>query len=145
MSWRGILVPVDFSKNARKALHFAIPLAAQSGARILLLHVIMPIVYPAEMGVVVPDEKRTLIAARKHLAEISRKFVPETLRGKVEVRIGQPAYEISEMARQLKVDLIVLTTHGYTGLTRILLGGTAERIVRHAPCPVLTVRATGTK
>jgi len=56
------------------------------------------------------------------------------------VRGGRPYFEIAEVAREVKAGLIVLTTHGYTGIKRVLLGGTAERIVRHAPCPVLTVR-----
>jgi nucleotide-binding universal stress UspA family protein len=56
------------------------------------------------------------------------------------VRLGHPYQEITDAARELKVDLIVISTHGYTGLKHVLLGSTAERIVRHAPCPVLTVR-----
>ena len=56
------------------------------------------------------------------------------------VRAGQPYYEITTAAKELDVDLIVITTHGRTGLKHALLGSTAERVVRHAPCPVLTVR-----
>ena len=56
-------------------------------------------------------------------------------------RVGRPFVEISELAREMEVDLIILGTHGYTGLKHVLLGSTAERVVRHAPCPVLTVRA----
>jgi len=140
LSLRRILVPIDFSKNARQALRYAIPLAAQSGARITLLHIVEPVIYPMEMAVVVTNEKFALDASRKHLGELARKIVPEKLRGKMIVRGGQPYFEIAEVAREMKADLIVLTTHGYTGIKRVLLGGTAERTVRHAPCPVLMVR-----
>jgi universal stress protein A len=137
---RRILVPIDFSKNSRRALRYAIPLAAQFGARIALLHIVEPVVYPTEMAIVVTNEKITVNASRRHLAELGEKFVPKKLRGKIIVRGGQPYFEIAEVAREMKADLIVLTTHGYTGIKRVLLGGTAERIVRHAKCPVLTVR-----
>jgi nucleotide-binding universal stress UspA family protein len=137
---RRILVPIDFSKNARRALRYAIPLAAQFGVRITLLHVVEPVIYPTEMAIVVTNEKIAVNASRRHLAAFGEKFIPDKLRGKMIVRGGQPYFEIAEAAREMKADLIVLTTHGYTGIQRILLGGTAERIVRHAPCPVLTVR-----
>ena len=65
---------------------------------------------------------------------------PENVRGQALVRLGQPHREITEAAKELHVDLIVLATHGYTGLKHAFLGSTAERVVRHAPCPVLTVR-----
>jgi universal stress protein A len=139
-SLRRILVPIDFSKNARQALHYTIPLAAQFGARITLLHIVEPVVYPTEMAIVVTNEKIAVSASRRHLVELGQKLVPEKLRGKMIVSGGQPYFEIAEAAREMKADLIVLTTHGYTGIKRFLLGGTAERVVRHAPCPVLTVR-----
>jgi len=140
LSLRRILVPIDFSINARRALRYAISLAAQFGARVTLLHVVEPVVYPTEMAIMVTNQKFALNASHHHLAKLGRKLVPEKLRGKVIVRGGQPYFEITETARKLKTDLIVLTMHGYTGIKRVLLGGTAERIIRHAPCPVLTVR-----
>lgn len=140
LSLRRILVPIDFSENARRALHYAISMAAQFGARITLLHVIEPVVYPTEMAIMVTNEKIAFNASRRHLTEIGQKLVPDKLRGKILVRGGQSFFEIADAAREMKADLIVLTTHGYTGIKRVLLGGTAERIVRHAPCPVLTVR-----
>ena len=121
-------------------MRYAIPLAVKFGARITLLHVVEPMVYPTEMAIVVTNERFALNASRKHLDELGQKFVPKKLRGKMIVRGGQPYFEIAEVAREMKADLIVLTTHGYTGIKRVWLGGTAERIVRPAPCPVLTVR-----
>ena len=135
---RRILVPIDFSGFSRQALRYAVPLAVEFGAKITLLHVIVPAPYPTEMGVILLQEQDATKAARKELAKVGRKFVPG-LRGKIIVRIGQPFSEITRTARQLKTDLIVLTTHGHTGLKRVLLGSTAERVLRHAPCPVLSV------
>jgi nucleotide-binding universal stress UspA family protein len=140
LSLRRILVPIDFSKNARRALRYAVPLAAQSGGLITLLHVVEPVVYPTEMAIVVTNQKIAVNASRRHLAELGKKLIPDKLRWKIIARGGLPYFEIIEFAREMKADLIVLTTHGYTGIKRVLLGGTAERIIRHAKCPVLTVR-----
>ncbi len=140
---RRILVPIDFSDNAQKALRYAISLANRFGARITLLHVIKQVVYPTEMGIMMTNGLFAATALRKRLAELAQKFVPESVRGKTLVRGGEPWDEIAAVARQTKADLIVCTTHGYTGLKHVVLGSTAERVVRHAPCPVLTVRSRG--
>jgi len=138
---QNILVPIDFSNNSRKAVGYAIPLAAQSGARITLLHVVgKTVVYPVEMSVVIPGEAQTVASAHKHLVALGRKLIPGPLQGKMLVHIGEPFDEITRLARRSKAGLIICTTHGYTGLAHVLLGSTAERIVRHAPCPVLTIK-----
>jgi nucleotide-binding universal stress UspA family protein len=67
-------------------------------------------------------------------------LLPAKMVERVLVRYGTPFAEITDAARTLKADLIILTTHGYTGLKHVFMGSTAERVVRHAPCPVLTVR-----
>ena len=77
LSLRRILVPIDFSKNALRALRYAIPLAEQFDARIALLHVVEPVIYPTEMAIVVTNNKITLNASRKHLVELGQKLVPE--------------------------------------------------------------------
>src|ERR1700739_3999111 len=92
LSLRRILVPIDFSKNARQALRYAIPLAAQFGAATTLLHVVEPVIYPTEMTIVVTNQKFALNASRRHLVELGEKFVPEKLRGKLFVRAGQPYF-----------------------------------------------------
>ncbi|HTB86196.1 MAG TPA: universal stress protein [Candidatus Sulfotelmatobacter sp.] len=141
LSLKNILVPIDFSNHSRKALEYAVPLAAQNGARITLLHVVgKMVVYPTEMSTVIPDEKETIASAHKHLAALAQKSIPGSLRGKVLIHVGDPFDEITRLAKQLKAGLIICTTHGYTGLAHVLLGSTAERIVRHAPCPVLTIK-----
>jgi universal stress protein A len=140
MKLQHILVPIDFSSTSHQALNFAIPLAEKFGARISLLHVIEPIIYPQEVGPIAVSEVRLAETALKELTILAKKTVPADRLNKVLTRTGLPYREITDAAQQLKADLIVLTTHGHTGFTRVLLGSTAERIVRHARCPVLTVR-----
>jgi nucleotide-binding universal stress UspA family protein len=141
---RHILVPLDFSGMSRQALLSAVPLARRHGAKISLIHVCLPPMvtesYP-DGGIVVPiSSERLLKGANAHLQLLATQLLPRDLRGETLVREGNPAYEIVQAAEGLKVDLIVVSTTGSSGLRRVLLGSTAERIVRHAHCPVLTVR-----
>jgi nucleotide-binding universal stress UspA family protein len=142
---RRILVPLDFSGKSRRALDFAIPLARQSKGRIFLLHVVEPVyplaAFPGEMGIVPAVNPRPeLKPSRARLVGLARKLVPPDLLGKALVRSGRAHFEITAAADELKADLIALSTHGHTGLKHVLLGSTAEQVVRHARCPVLTVR-----
>lgn len=131
-----ILVPMDFSDCSKKALQYAIPLARQFGAELELVHVVEP--YPSipEMG---PVEVETLQDARTTL-EATRRTIGEGVRAHASLRSGAPYVEIVEAASELGTDLIIISTHGHKGLTRMLLGSTTEKVVRHAPCPVLIVR-----
>jgi universal stress protein A len=136
-----ILVPVDFSEPSEKALKYAMKFAEQFGSRITLVHVIQPMVYPAEFGypptIVDTLDEAVRRQIEEHLAILARTVGAgtETL-----VRVGQPYFEIATTAKELVVDLIIITTHRRTGLKHVLLGSTAERVVRHDSCPVLTVR-----
>ena len=141
---KSILVPVDFSPPSQKALHYALSFAEQFGATVTLLYIVEPAVYPTELGNV-PAEIDTLYrsmhdGARKRLAALAEKQVPPSMRSQTLVRIGQPHQTITQAAKELGVDLIVIATHGYTGLKHAFLGSTSERVVRYAPCPVLIVR-----
>jgi nucleotide-binding universal stress UspA family protein len=135
-----ILVPTDFSAASLKAVAFAKQLARAFGARVSLLHVIEPIVLPdAAAMIALPDDQ---LAARMHkeLQKLAQNF--EDADFKFEsflVRKGTPFHEITLAGATSKSDLIVIATHGYTGLKHVLLGSTAERVVRHARCPVLVV------
>lgn len=141
---RRILVPLDFSGQSRQAFDCAVPLAATFGAKISLLHVVQPPVVMRTMpdgGIAMPvNTDRLVELARERLDEMAAEFLPARVRGDRMVREGSPAYEITAAAEAIKADLIVLSTHGFTGLKRAFLGSTAERVVRHAHCPVLTVR-----
>jgi universal stress protein A len=138
---KNILVPVDFSDCSKKALQYAIPLARQFGAEITLLHVVQPYLPVPETGAVdvelvqvtMRDEgEKELEALRQGLAGV----VPS----RTVLRVGNPHVEIIDVAKQLESDLIIVSTHGRTGLAHVFLGSTAERVVRHAGCPVLVVR-----
>jgi nucleotide-binding universal stress UspA family protein len=134
-----ILVPTDLSRPAAQALRYAVPLARQVDGRITLLHVLEWPVVPAKVGALMTDEARLTRGAEQAMADLAHATVPRELLGRLVVRVGRSYEEISRAARDLKMDLIVQATHGRTGVRRMLLGSTAERVVRHAPCPVLTV------
>ena len=139
-----ILAPTDFSEASVKALRYAGAFARQSGAKILLLHVVEPVYYPMYGTEIIPDlgavQVELLTASRTHLEEFSRAKGVDGGPLELIVSEGVAWAEIIIAAKQQEADLIILSTHGHTGLRHALLGSTAERVVRHAGCPVLTVR-----
>lgn len=139
-----ILVPVDFSDFSAKAVDYALAFADQFNSQLILLHVVEPAVYPESSMLVATalDELNCDLVqvAQQKLSELRRNKVGERVPSELLVRMGRAFSEIAAAATDLDVDLIILATHGYTGLKHVLLGSTAERVVRHAPCPVLTVR-----
>lgn len=134
-----ILVPVDFSECSKKALEYALPLAEQFGAELTLLYVTPSSPPVPELG---PLELVDLEDAVKALKELQASASTALHSHSVQrlVRTGEPHAEIIRVAAEQGMDLIVLSTHGRTGLSRMLLGSTAEKVVRHARCPVLVVR-----
>jgi nucleotide-binding universal stress UspA family protein len=144
-----ILVPTDFSPNAEEALRFAVPLARQLGGKITLLHSIDWQVNPqmrSAAGIIDTMNRVAQDVAEDRLEKLARTKVPQELLEKTIVDFAPAQVGIPEAARELKTDLIVISTRGHTGLQRILLGSTAARVVRYASCPVLTVRpAAGAK
>ncbi len=139
-----ILVPIDFSEPSRKALRRAIKFAGHFGARITLLHVVEPFDQPdfAYFPLIIDGSKIIKMAQRK-LEVLARTRPGEKCPIETKlVRTGKPFHEITEAARELKVDLIIISAHGYAVLKHALMGSTVERVVRHAPCPVLTLRET---
>ena len=137
-----ILVPIDFSKVSKDALPWAVLLARQFGSTLTLLHVVekFPIDYT------LADRGLDLIGRAEEQAAGDLKAMASSLARSsgvdvsTHVRGGSPYDQICDAAKTMGADLIVLTTHGYTGLKHVWLGSTAERVVRHAPCPVLAVR-----
>jgi nucleotide-binding universal stress UspA family protein len=142
---RRILVPTDFSKSSANALTYAVAFAEKFGAEILLLHVVQDLALFIPEAVLVapppaPPVEQFAAAARTALERVIGELQQPGLTIRPEVVEGTPYEEIVRFARERDVDLIVIGTHGHTGLAHILLGGVTDKVVRRAPCPVLTVR-----
>ncbi len=134
-----ILYPTDFSDRSLYAFRMACALARDYGARVIVLHVVEPPFVPGEPGAIIdlPANEPNLLMDRL------KTFEPHDPSVKVEhvMREGPAAEVIADAAKEAQADLIVMGTHGRTGLSRILLGSVTEQVLRHAECPVLTVRA----
>lgn len=139
-----ILVPVDFSAHAEKALKYGIALAMNFEATLTVLHVLDVPVQPAyyEIDESFLLQKQPGIEAMTHeaLHHLVKKYAPKRLEYTAECIVGRAYAEIVNYASTHDSDLIVLGTHGLSSLQKFLLGSTAAKIVRHAPCPVLTVK-----
>jgi universal stress protein A len=142
---RKIMVPLDFSETSQKALRYARALASFSESRVVLVHVIEPIEMPAEFGYIPfnPDEltaRRREQSLRK-LQDMGQEAGLAPYVDSPVVRIGKPWRELVDAASALRCDLVVIGTHGLTGIKHVLLGSVAEQVIRHATCPVLVVRS----
>ena len=134
-----ILHPTDFSERSRNALPLACALARDYGARLVFLHVALPPTLVYGEGALPLDPE---ILFREAKERLDRLEVPQAnVRAERRFEEGDPVTEILRVAREINADLIVLGTHGRTGLARLLMGSVAEQIVRKAACPVLTVTA----
>jgi len=148
MKIKRILVPVDFSAHSLQALDYAVELSKPFKASLMLIHVIEPIYYTvpdfaggaagALAGVL--DEQRR--AAKEQLLRLEQRYAQRRVRLRALLQTGMAYQAIADTAKQLRVDLIVMATHGRTGLTHLLMGSVAERVVRAASCPVLTLRSS---
>ncbi len=143
---RSILLPTDFSDCANFALPYAAGIARATGASLLVVHVVETVV-PA-VGYSGMSEPLPIADISEQLEESAEREMPRVAEREecaglnVEEMIvhGDAATEIVRVARERRVDLIVISSHGRTGLGRILFGSTAEAVVRHATCPVLVVK-----
>jgi nucleotide-binding universal stress UspA family protein len=131
-----ILYPTDFSRQSEPAFQLAASVARDHNARLVVLHVVPPPGAPY-------GETMTGLAAaaaRKQAEESLHKFQLDNVKVEHRLEEGDPIREILRVARELPCDLIVMGTHGWTGLNRLLMGSVAEQIVRKSACPVLTIR-----
>lgn len=137
-----ILVPVDFSENSKKAVVYAEAFARQFQAAVVFLHVVQVNYAYGEFGALdfTRLEREMRQGAEKELLALVQRQSEAGLKAESLVREGSPAKVIAETARELGVDLLIISTHGYTGLKHVLMGSIAEQVVRYAPCPVLVVR-----
>ena len=143
MKIRQILAPTDFSEFSKQAVARAYELAQTFGAKLVLLHVIEAL--PSYIGFIPPGGAAMLLADLERQVHLDlAEVLPEAEAAEVEVThqvvVGSPSREIVQVAAAEKVDLIVIATHGRSGLSRLFMGSVAERVVRTAPCPVMTIR-----
>ena len=134
-----ILIPTDFSETSTAAIGYGVDLAERYGASVHLLHVIEKSAIPPEpefpLGIF---EGQTV--ARERLVAVLSAAERAAFRTEVAVNIGHPSLEIIRYAKDHEIDIIVMGTHGRSGVSHMLMGSVAEKVVRKAPCPVLTVR-----
>lgn len=139
-----VMFPTDYSDLSLYAFDYAVSFARQFGARLVLMHVVDVFLSdPAYFAPYVPDrgmfedfEKKS----RERLEEIAKTRVPAGVPVEIVVKQGRAFVEIIREAREREIDLIVIATHGRSGLSHAMFGSTAERVVRKAPCPVLSIR-----
>jgi universal stress protein A len=142
MKMRRILAPTDFSPTSGRALDYAVDLARALGAEVILMHAVEPValapdVYGASAIAPMLDEIER--AARRTLDRIVAKLAKRRVRCRTALLTGPAATTIADAAAKLDADVIVMATHGRSGLSHLFLGSVAERVVRSARCPVLTV------
>ena len=148
MIWKTILVPHDFSSSANHAAALARDEAKTHGASLVLLHVIdLPgqlkpetVIVPDATGAPINIKDYAVRQAEEHLADISARLAKDGVTAKTFLRLGKPEDEIIKFATENAIDLIVMGTHGRTGLEHMLVGSVAERVVRGSTVPVLTIR-----
>jgi nucleotide-binding universal stress UspA family protein len=140
LSIRKILVPTDFSESSLKALKYARALAKQFRATLHLVNVFDVQFEAPSLAPFYATDDEIQRRLGQRLRTIAGEFAGPIRNGRCHARIGRAFEEVCEAARKLSVDLIVTATRGYSGLKHVLIGSTAERIVRHSPCPVLVVR-----
>jgi universal stress protein A len=144
MKWTKILCPVDFSNVSMEALKLAGELAEKFGANLIIVHVLEPILAPTDFSFgplsMTDVEDKLADRALEGLQQATTSLPLPKDKIEINVARGIGSQEVIRIAAESKADLIVMGTHGYTGLTHALLGSTAERVVRRSSCPVLTIK-----
>lgn len=145
LSFKKILVPIDFSTSSYNALSYAVEFGKVFSSEIFLIHVVETLLYPPDfsMGIVTLPTFTADINqhAEEELKKSCEKYIGDLLPSKCIVRAGKPFIEICNIAEEEKIDLIIISSHGNSGVEHILFGSTAEKVVRKAPCPVLTLKS----
>jgi len=138
---KNVLAPVDFSERSIETLELAAGIAKQFGANLHIVHVYerdMPLTTVMAMPLALPPVE-VAPGVRRHLKDVAKRTGIELRPAFIHAVEGRPFEEICRLAREREIDLIVVATRGNTGIKHLLLGSTAERIVRYSPCPVLVV------
>jgi nucleotide-binding universal stress UspA family protein len=134
-----ILVPIDFSPTSLRTLRSVVPFARKFGASLCLVNVIERAEFSQQNTSVLIEETTFLQSAKEHLVDVLQTEVAGLVKAEAHIRIGRPFLEIIAFARLHEVDLIVIGPYGESHLGQTILGSTAEKVLRHAPCPVLAL------
>jgi nucleotide-binding universal stress UspA family protein len=148
MAWNTILVPHDFSASANHATAIARDEAKVHGGRLVLLHVIdLPyqlspdaVIVPEATGAPISVKQYAIQSAEAHLQDIAARLAKDGVTATGVIKVGTPVDEINRTVDEHNIDLIVMGTHGRTGLRHLMAGSVAERVVRSSRVPVLTIR-----
>ena len=139
-----LLIPTDFSENAAKALDVAKQIARGTNAVLHIMHVVEPVVYPADWSFAqvgfADIEKELESNTQKQISAIAEQLTSEGFKVVTKVVKGRASDEICNYAKNESISIIAIGTHGRSGLEHFLFGSTTERVLRKAPCPVLSVR-----
>jgi universal stress protein A len=140
-----IVVPIDFSEYSKQAFRYAIDFAQTFGAEMILVYVVEPVIYPADFSfgqVALPSLERELHdRSLEQLNLLIETEIPEGISARCVIRSGKPFVEIIQVAKEEQADLIIIATHGHSGIEHVLFGSTAEKVVRKSSCPVLSLRS----
>lgn len=148
MAWNTILVPHDFSASANHATAIARDEAKVHGGTLVLLHVIdLPyqlgpdaVIVPPETGAPISVREYAIQSAEAHLQDIIARLAKDGVTATGVIKVGVPVDEINQVVDEQNIDLVVMGTHGRTGLRHLMAGSVAERVVRSSRVPVLTIR-----
>jgi len=149
--FKKIIFCTDFSENSHHAFTYALNLAKTYKSKLVLLHVTPEPAHPEQLSIYLSPERleELKISQKRELnQQLRTHYLDKMERFKdyqVVIKTGEPFFEIIRLSRKEKADLIVMGTHGRTGLDHIIFGSTAEKVVRKSTCPVLTVRLPGKK
>jgi nucleotide-binding universal stress UspA family protein len=142
--FKEIVVPTDFSEHSLRALDYAVEIAERFGSALKIIYVVEPLLQAADVSWTSVDfeqlNQNHKASAEKQLAQLLEERLPEGMPADTEILFGKPFVEILKYAKRQNADLIVMATHGRGAIAHILMGSTAEKVVRKAPCPVLTVK-----
>ncbi len=145
MKLKNILVPIDFSKEAALAVEWAVKLAKEEKkSTVFLLHVITPIPIVPEAGIDVQSVLKSEMEQAERQVKTWKKKIPHPFQVVTDVVVGDMADEVRDYCGKNKINLVVMTTHGRRGLSRMIHPNTSEKVVRLAPCPVLVLHRNQT-
>lgn len=144
ITYKKILVPIDFSDFSKNAFKYSLSFAKQHNAAITLVYVMEPVFYPPDLSlgqITLPAVDLDMEGkSREELEKVADLARNEGVSASTIIKMGKPFAEIIDTAREEDSDLIIISTHGHSGMEQILFGSTADKVVRKAPCPVLVIR-----